>query len=52
MEYPYNAFGLLLDNALALGATSILVGVEEDKGNYTIKIEDNGHYQWSDTELI
>ena len=52
VEFPFAAIGLLTDNAMALEADSIMVGIGGEKGSHWIKIEDNGKIIWSEKELI
>lgn len=39
IEFPFAAFGLLLDNAIMVGATEMTINVDvESNGLYSIKI--------------
>jgi hypothetical protein len=52
IEFPFAAFGLLLDNCLLLGATEIAIQFEKDvHGLYVIKVEDNGKMNWDEEEF-
>jgi hypothetical protein len=46
LSFPYAAFGLLTDNALALSADQISISIEGEKGEQWIRVEDNGRIVW------
>jgi hypothetical protein len=48
IEFPFAAMGLLVDNCLTLGATTVNICMEGPPTDYVLKIEDNGKIGWSE----
>ena len=42
----------MIDNGISLGAERVLVNLEGERGEYVIKVEDNGKCQWNEKHLI
>lgn len=53
IEFPFAAFGLLLDNCVAQASSSIIVKIDKtsNEDKYFIRIDDNARHPWSDDEL-
>ena len=55
IEFPFAAFGLLVDNSVNCGASHINIYFHESFGSQnvnTIRIEDNSKIKWTDDELV
>lgn len=53
IEFPFAAFGLLIDNSVSQSSSSIIVKIDKhsSEGQYIIRIDDNARHPWSDDEL-